>query len=267
MSVKTVTTWSELYDALYEDTYNSRIDRYRSRYAFRGLSSSNHDMKTSLMRLGGEYRKVERHLLRQFRKYAYKYLSEKDNEWYWLSVAQHYGLPTRLLDWTYSPEIALHFATSNTDKFDRDGAVWKVNYKKAHAFLPPAIKGVIEDENTWILTTELLDRTIESLAELEKEGKMKGDFVIFFEPPSIDDRIFNQFAYFSMASRVDLLLDEWLSAHPDIWEKIVIPKELKWEIRDKLDQNNVCERILFPGLGGLADWLKRYYLPTGTATK
>lgn len=267
MTVKTVDTWSELYDALYDGTYNSRIERYRSRYAFRGLSSIGHDMKTSLMRLGGEFRLVENHLLRQFRKYAYKYLSEKNNEWYWISVAQHYGLPTRLLDWTYSPEVALHFATSNTDKFDTDGAVWKVNYKKAHMLLPPAIKGVIEDENTWILTTDLLDRTVKSLAELDKLGKVKSDFVIFFEPPSIDDRIFNQFAYFSICSRADLLLDDWLSGHPDIWQKIIIPKKLKWEVRDKLDQNNVCERILFPGPGGLASWLKRYYLPTGSASK
>lgn len=264
-NIVTVSTWAELYDALYEDTYNARIDRYRSRYAFRGLSSASHDMKTSLMRQGGEYHAVEAHLLRQFRKYAYKFLSEKHNEWYWISVAQHYGLPTRLLDWSYSPEVALHFATSNTDKFDKDGAVWKVNYKKAHRFLPPDIKGIIENENTWILTTDLLDRTVKSLDDLDALGRKKGDFVIFFEHPAIDDRIFNQFAYFSLPSRPDLLLDEWLSRHPEIWQKIIVPSKLKWEVSDKLDQNNVSERILFPGLGGLASWLKRYYLPTGSA--
>jgi hypothetical protein len=57
------------------------------------------------------------------------------------------------------------------------------------------------------------------------------------------------------------ILDDWLRRHPELCRQVVIPAALKWEIRDKLDQANVNERVLFPGLDGLSRWLTRYYTP------
>ena len=59
----------------------------------------------------------------------------------------------------------------------------------------------------------------------------------------------------------DRSLDDWLNRHPQLWRQIIIPAELKWEIRDKLDQANITERVLLPGLDGLSCWLKRHYSP------
>jgi hypothetical protein len=55
-------------------------------------------------------------------------------------------------------------------------------------------------------------------------------------------------------------VDQWLEAHSHVARKIVIPAELKWEVRDKLDQADITERMLYPGLDGLARWLSRYYV-------
>ena len=102
--------------------------------------------------------------------------------------------------------------------------------------------------------------TFGSLAEFDRLGRGKR-FVIFMEPPSIDPRIVNQFALFSLMASPTATLDDWLAQSPRLARRIVIPAAMKWEIRDKLDQANINERVLFPGLDGLGAWLTRYYWP------
>lgn len=255
----TVTSWAHLQDELFADAWNSELERFRSRYAFRGLSDKNYRLETTLIRLRGDYFSLERHLLRNFKKYARRSVVEQDSIWHWLSVAQHYGLPTRLLDWTYSPYVALHFATANISHFDRDGTIWAVNYLKVHQLLPQRLRKILEEEGANVFTVEMLSESVSSLQELTKFGG--NDFALFFEPPSIDDRITNQFGFFSVAPDATRALDSWLKQHPDLWRRIIIPSTLKWEVRDKLDQANITERVLFPGLDGLSSWLKRQYSP------
>jgi len=254
-----VTSYNDLQEKLFEDSWNPNLGRFRSRYAFRGLSDAKYTLQTTLTRLGGDYPGLEHHLLRNFSKYAHQSVVEKDSIWHWLSIAQHHGLPTRLLDWTYSPYVAMHFATANIEKFDLDGVIWAVNYVKLNKVLPEVLRNELSKEGANVFTVKLLMEQVCSLKNLDTLSAE--DFVLFIEPPSIDDRFINQFAFFSIASNPNLVLDTWLQLHSDMWQKIIIPKELKWEIRDKLDQANITERVLFPGLDGLGQWLKRQYSP------
>jgi len=259
MNEITVSSWNELQTELFAESWNEKLGRFRSRYAFRGLSDSNYKLESRLARHGGDFRKLEKHLLRNFKKYAHRSVVEKDSIWNWLSVAQHYGLPTRLLDWTYSPFVAMHFATADIDAFNVDGVIWAVNYVKTHNILPEKLSRKLEEEGANVFTVEMLFESIKSLTELENLSS--DPFILFFEPPSIDDRIVNQFAFFSMSSDSRVVLNSWLEDKMDFWRKIVIPAKLKWEIRDKLDQANITERVLFPGLDGLTKWLTRHYSP------
>lgn len=252
-----ISSWADLQDKLFSNTYDQKIDRHRSPFIYRGMNDAQKTLKTSLARLGGPYAKLERHLLRNFKKYAHTNVLSGQSNWNWLALAQHHGLPSRLLDWTYSPYVALHFAMNDLQRFNDDGVIWVLNYVKLNQFLPDNLKAVIESEQSNTFTAEMLDsvcRTLDELDSLEKEP-----FLLFLEPPSLDDRIVNQFALFSLLSNANTLLDDWLEDHDQFCERVIIPAELKWEIRDKLDQANITERVLFPGLDGLSQWLKRQY--------
>jgi hypothetical protein len=113
------------------------------------------------------------------------------------------------------------------------------------------------------LDVKMLSSAVQSLEDLDTLSPSK--FVVFFEPPSIDDRIVNQFGLFSIMSSPTARIDDWLNerAEESPWmaERIIIPASIKREIRDKLDQSNITERVLFPGLDGLSSWLKRAYTP------
>ena len=255
-----VSSWNELTERLYAESWQAPLGRFRSRFAFRGMSDASADLTTSLVRLGGAFARQEGHLLRNFRKYAHRDAVPLDSVWNWLSLGQHHGLPTRLLDWSFSPYVAMHFATQDIGGFDADGVIACIDYAAAHALAPRRLRRILSDEGADVFTAEMLDRVATTLPALDRLAPRK-PFVMFLEPPSLDDRIVNQSALFSLMSNPSASLDEWVADHPELFRRIVIPAELKWEVRDKLDQANITERVLFPGLDGLSRFLKRYYSP------
>lgn len=253
-----VSSWNELNERLYEDSWQEEIGRFRARWAFRGMANACHDLRTGLLRPGGAGREMEGNILRAFRKYAQCETVPGDSVWNWLALAQHHGLPTRLLDWTYSPLVAMHFATENLARYDLDGVIWCVSFAQTNQLLPEQLKAILGEESSDVFTADMLTRAVANLAEFD--ALSESEFVAFFEPPSLDARIVNQYALFSLVSSPIVRLDDWLEEHRDVFRRIIIPAELKWEVRDKLDQANITERVLYPGLDGLCQWLKRYYI-------
>lgn len=255
-------SWSELNEMLFAGSWNPELQRFRSPYAFRGLASTDHHLSNSLLRLAAGRASIstlEQSLLRNFSKYAHAQPAPGvDSVWHWLALGQHHGLPTRLIDWTYSPFVALHFATDHPEEYEQDGVVWCVNFVEANTLLPKRLKAIVQEEQSQTFTIDMLAefRSLKAFDSLAHEP-----FVLFIEPPSLDTRILNQFALFSLMPDPSARLDTFLEAHPDLCRRVVVPAELKWEVRDKLDQANINERTLFPGLDGLSRWLERYYTP------
>ncbi len=200
--------WNDIADRLFENSWSENLKRFRSDFAFRGVSSTEYDLQTSLQRLVGDGagllsldstpQKLEKAILRNFRKYAHRDASPGDSDWSWLAVAQHHGLPTRLLDWTISPYIGLYFATDEIDKHNLNGAVWALNFREARKYLPKIIPDLLQEEHAFFFDVPTLAELARGLPEFDSLSKEP--FPLMFEPPALDDRIVSQAGLFSMMS-------------------------------------------------------------------
>ena len=267
-----VSSWLELVTELHSRSIiqlrPAEGNHLRTPYVFRGMDVADWSLATSLERLSRtsmtDSKLVERSLIRSFRKYASAGAFDQRSEWYVLAVAQHNGLPTRCLDWTASPLVAAHFACGDEKYRNNDGAIWCV-----HAGLlrdinrqnnPKAAGGL--HGIAWLYDTRLLEASFVDLDALDATSTA-GDLMLLWEPPSLDQRIASQSGMLSiMNSEIgsqNAFLQRHCDRHPDLLIRIVLDAKMKSEARDMLDQNNITETVLFPGLPGLCSWLKRYY--------
>lgn len=258
----TVHTLGELLDRCTPAEPDPVTGRRRDTGVYRGAFDATRPLLTSLDRLGGvdpPHRKarLEGHILRNFIRYARPHLDPgATSDWDHLVMAQHHGVPTRLLDWTYSPLVAAHFATRSSRRGSTQPAIWRLDWQRLHdvfGFPPLALlvadlerlRGGDQPLTPW----RLFD---------EREG---APFACLLEPPSIDARIVVQAATFTLCSDHLRSFDAFLADHglEDALTKFVIPPAEAGRLRDQLDLVGFDERRLFPDLDGVAASLRRYY--------
>lgn len=247
---------------LMEQHYRPDLDRYRALHVYRGMPNVDYEIRTSLNRFcKHKSRTLEPVILSNFTKYAaLEDPSIESSVWRQMILGQHHGLPTRLLDWSFSPLTSLHFALTenNLDEMDKhDCVVWRIDVDEMHEMLPAKYQKVMEQEKTTVFSLKMLQAACEGPEEYDRD--MNGEAMLIVEPPSIEQRIINQYSFFSIVPMDIDNITDFLKDKTEKTVRYIIKKEIRWQVRDLLDQLNISERIVYPGLDGLSRWLARHY--------
>lgn len=233
---------------------------FRGESKCRGLNNEKGNLfETSLNRAfnesgeGGDILKFEDKLNREFKRKCSQYISKTpsyDNWVEWLAFMQHYGAPTRLLDWTYSFFIAVYFALENAKDYNNECCVWAIDYQW--------LSGQFEGSNN-----ENEQNIYEDLEKREKLLKKEiFDFpqkrVYTVNPGIFNERLIIQQGVFLCPGDMSVTFAENLAEHfsgNNSKGKIIkyaIDTKKRNELLRKLHRMNINRASLFPGIDGFA---------------
>ena len=235
-----IRSWSELTDLVDHFSYfNAHA------WLFRGVPNSAHglipkigrDTTRAVKERNGTRERVpyqvqdERAIFSMFVQQARPHLLHAPQSAFeWLAVAQHHGLPTRLLDWTDSLLVAAWFAVEPGGARDYDSAIW-------------VARGIPSIE---------LDSDRDPLALAE---------VLCYRPPHISPRISAQSSVFVLCPQPAVEIQ------PPFVRRILIEPQIQFTLKKRLNACGINRRQLFPDLEGLSqhlgwmykhDWLAGY---------
>ncbi len=238
-----------------------QINKLPNNYLFRGQADATWQLQSSLERVIGpawgadKARQFEDFSLKQFCSKFHLYDRENvqpTSKLAWLSIMQHYGVPTRLLDFTESPYVALYFALeASAPSLHRDMALYAIDYA---AVLDRSIEHIRSKDSGFNETrATLFDRQDEVFEKVV--DRFSYDIVWVGEPKLLNARLDRQAGSFLLSGNRDRRIEEVLSSrlYCDIeMRKFVIPGSLVTGVFALLRKMNITSKSLYGDLDGLA---------------
>jgi hypothetical protein len=214
---------------------------------FRGHSDERWALVPSLGRRSGRV-KAEAYLIKKFRQNATLLMSHVPaGDWDWLFIMQHHGVPTRLLDWTESPLIALYFAVSEKPK--QDGALWCLlpHALNSHSKIKPEYSSDIPSIDDPVITNY-------SPKTLVGETSSRLDPIAILAPRNTA-RIQAQLGVFTIMHRDPTPVDS-VGDKKHAW-RYTIPKQEKPKLMKELSLLGITQFAMFPELPSIGAMLSR----------
>jgi hypothetical protein len=174
----------------------------------------------------------------------------------WLSVMQHYGAPTRLIDFTESPYIALYFALEGyAANIKSDLAIYAINYKEV---MNESLRFMSKKDSNFIRTRKDIAGEEDELFD-EIVDRFSYEILWVTEPKEVNIRIDRQAGTFLISGdrekRVDDLLGSDIYKNCEVY-KYIIPKENITGIYALLRKMNINSKSIYGDLFGLAKGIK-----------
>lgn len=272
--------------------------RFISAFAFRGQANSKWEITSSIKRMINRLYPpdpiqiystcpFERDLLREFKwkypLYEKNYIPDDNRVIEWLSIMQHYGCPTRMIDFSYSPYVALFMALDESD-YDCS-SIWCINqiicmdsFNKEHK--------QSDDKTNYLDRNMFNDYIYEKANEMLQKALYSNPSsnprkrIFLVKPQMINERINRQQGLFAIPENTEVSFEENVFplinnkeatsiSFKDLIEysyspegmfgaidyaliKIIIPSDFKYDIKKSLYHMNITDETMFPGLEGLS---------------
>lgn len=260
-----------------------------SQFLFRGMENSSYSLLPSVFRKvkikqsGGkienykylalnEETDILKNFIQEASAYIYNLNSISQKFVRWIELAQHYGVPTRLLDWSNNPLVALYFACESNSQ--EEAIVWilhRGNYVK-----------YISKEANYVNNKKKIEELIEELlseSDAEKQETIMPKLPFIYTPYYFDNRMSAQGSWFMVwGTKKDALEnmveDTYYMNLPDkernthvygqeqeenFLFRFLISKSNKQSIMRQLDHIGINAKTLFPGLDGIGKYIERKY--------